>query len=63
MKTSQDLKFRVYQFYDDNIEKGNGYVANHFLAEGCARSTIYRHIQSRESGKHDKEKKETEELR
>jgi len=51
MKTSQGLKSRVYKFYDDNIEKGKAYVANHFLAEGCSRSTIYRHIRSRESGK------------
>jgi hypothetical protein len=48
MKTSQNLKYRVYQFYDDNIEKGKAYVANNFLAVGCARSTIYRHIRSRE---------------
>jgi hypothetical protein len=41
----------VYKFYDDNIEKGKAYVANYFLAEGCSRSTIYRHIRSRESGK------------
>jgi hypothetical protein len=45
------LKSRLYKFYDDNIEKGKAYVANHFLAEGCSRSTIYRHIRSRESGK------------
>ena len=51
MKTSEELKSRVYKFYDDNIEKGKAYVANHFLAEGCSRSTIFRHIRSRESGK------------
>ena len=47
----------MYQLFDDNIEKGKTYVANHFLAEGCARSTIYRHIRSRESGKQVQRKK------
>ena len=60
MTTYQDLISRVYQrviISDDNIEKGKTYVANHFLAEGCARSTIYRHIRSRESGKQGERKK------
>jgi hypothetical protein len=50
MKKSQELKSRLYKFYDDNIEKGKAYVAHHFLAERCSRSTIYRHIRTRESG-------------
>ena len=64
MKTSQELKSRVYKFYDDNIEKGKAYVANHFLAEGCSRSTIYRHIRSDPENLENqlKEKKEVEEL-
>ena len=57
MKINQNLKLRVYKFYDENIENGKGFVANHFLAEGCSRSTIYRHIRSRESGKQIERKK------
>jgi biotin operon repressor len=57
MKINQNLKARVYKFYYKNIENGKMFVANHFLAEGCSRSTIYRHIRSRESGKQIERKK------
>jgi hypothetical protein len=57
MKINQNLKARLYKFYDENIDKGKSFVANHFLAEGCFRSTIYRHIRSRESGKQLERKK------
>jgi hypothetical protein len=57
MKINQNLKARLYKFYDENIDKGKSFVANHFLAEGCSRSTIYRHIRSRESGKQLERKK------
>ena len=50
MRSNEDLKSRVYRFYDDNIDKGKNYVANHFLAEGCSKPSVYRHIRSRESG-------------
>ena len=57
MKINQNLKARLYKFYDENIDKGKSFVADHFLAEGCSRSTIYRHIRSRESGKQLERKK------
>jgi hypothetical protein len=57
MKSNQNLKARLYKFYDENIDKGESFVANHFLAKGCSRSTIYRHIRSRESGKQVERKK------
>ena len=57
MKINQNLKARLYKFYDENIDKGKSFVANHFLTEGCSRSTIYRHIRSRESLKPNERKK------
>ena len=57
MKINNYLKARLYKFYDENIDKGKSFIANHFLAEGCSRSTVYRHIRSRESGKQVERKK------
>ena len=59
IKINQTSKSRLYKFYDENINKGKSFVTNHFLAEGCSRSTIYRHIRSRESGKQVEQKKES----
>jgi hypothetical protein len=57
MKINQNLKARLYKFYDENIDKGESFVADHLLAEVCSRSTIYRHIRSRKSGKQIERKK------
>ena len=62
MKTSQELKSRVYKFYDDNIEKGKAYVVNHFLAEGCSRSPFIVISDPENLENQLKEKKEVEEL-
>jgi transposase len=36
------LRSRLYAFYGENKEKGKSFVWHHFLAEGSARTTIYR---------------------
>ena len=41
----------MYNFYNENKEKGKQYVAAHFLAENAPKATIYRHINSAASGK------------
>jgi hypothetical protein len=34
MKSKQEIKSRVYKFYENNKDKGKKYVAAHFMAEG-----------------------------
>ena len=51
MNTFTTLKARVYKFYEINKDKGKNYVAAHFLREGYAKLTVYRHIRDAESKK------------
>jgi transposase len=51
MKSKQEIKSRVYKFYENNKDKGKKYVAAHFMAEGVPKATIYRHIESAATGK------------
>ena len=51
MTKKQDLKSRVYKFYQENKDKGKHYVAAHFLAENVPKTTIYRHINNAAAGK------------
>jgi hypothetical protein len=44
MKSKQEIKSRVYKFYENN-------KAAHFKAEGVPKVTIYRHIESVATGK------------
>lgn len=42
MPSKEDnLRFRVYKFYSDHIDKGKYFTALHFKNEGVAKSTIY----------------------
>ena len=36
-----EVRKNVYHFYEENHEKGKEFTANHFLAKGVGRSTIY----------------------
>ena len=44
--SKSNLKSRVYEFYEKNIDKGFAYVRDHFLNEGHPKSTIYDHLKS-----------------
>ena len=49
MSSKQEtLRKRVYEFYLANKSEGKTYTVNHFKAEGMAKSTIYRIIDSAE---------------
>jgi len=36
-----EIRENVYHFYEENHEKAKAFTANHFLAKGVGRSTIY----------------------
>ena len=44
MPNQQELKKRLYAFYDLNKEKGDRFIKNHFLTEGYNLKTISRFI-------------------
>ena len=50
MPNQQDLKNRLYAFYKFNKEKGDSFIRNHFLAEGCSKSTINRFLNDAKNG-------------
>ena len=50
MPNQNDLKKRVYNFYNLNKNEGNLFIRNHFLAEGFNQQTIYRFIKDAKNG-------------
>ena len=50
MPNQQDLKNRLYAFYELNKEKGERFIRDHFLAEGYSRCTIYRFLNDAKNG-------------
>lgn len=37
----ENLRFRVYKFYSENIAKGKPFTVSHFVHEGIPKSTVY----------------------
>lgn len=42
MTRPTDVRERVYHFYQENLEKGKSFTANHFIPRGIPSSTLYR---------------------
>ena len=50
MSKQNQLKNRVYKFWENNKLRGKRYVANHFLAENKSETITYRLIPEAENG-------------
>lgn len=51
MSKQEQLRNRVYQFYEKNHELGKRFIVDHFMREGHAQSTLYRIIKRCDQGK------------
>ena len=58
MAPKYDQKIIIKEFYNKYIHLGKSYVANHFIAEGFAKTTVYRIIAIVKMKKVSKEKLE-----
>ena len=51
MSKEENLRNRVYQFYEKNNELGKRFTVDHFMREGYAQSTLYDILKRHDQGK------------